>query len=365
MLHLQDVPDLLALQETEIDGNLPSLTVIVPARNEAAAIERTLESLAAQSYPSLRVIAVNDRSEDATGALMEEARRRWLDIIDVLHIGKLPDGWTGKVHAIAMAARVVESEWVLFTDGDVLFAPDALRRAMVQASRDNVVHFVTMPTLEIRSRGEAMMIAFFQTSWIWTSRLWKVPDVTAQHDVIGVGAFNLIRRDAYLSVGGFDAMPMEILEDMHLAREVKRARMKSQVAYGHGLVRVHWATGVRGLVRGLTKNMYAGMGFYGVLIVFSCAAMLGTVVFPVLGLMWRDTRLASMCSVIALALTYRLFCRRSGLSAAYVVTAPVAAVVMAYTLLRSMLVTLWQRGVWWRGTFYPIAALKKHRRTLW
>lgn len=365
MLHLRRVPDLNAIAGNELAAALPSMTVIVPARNEEVAIARTLESLAMQDYPALRVIAVDDRSTDSTGALMDRAREQWPERIEVVHIHDLPDGWTGKVHAIATAARLAKSEWILFTDGDVFFEPLAIRRAMTQALRDDVVHFVTMPTLEIRSHGEAMMIAFFQTTWVWTSRLWKVPDVNAQHDVIGVGAFNLVRRDAYLNVGGFDAMPMEILEDMHLAREIKRARMKSQVAYGHGLVHVHWASGVRGLVRGLTKNMYAGMGFHSWLIAFACVTMLVTAIAPFAGIFWHATRIPAALSIAALVVTYRLFGRRSGVSTGYVVFAHVAAALMIYTLLRSIAVTLWQGGVTWRGTFYPLGELRKHSRTLW
>src|SRR5690242_9087458 len=111
----------------------PSLTVIVPARNEEADIAHCLGSLLAQDYGNFRVVAVNDRSTDRTGELMEELAVERPEKLRVLHIKELPPGWLGKTHAMAIAARDTVSDYLLFTDADVVFRSDALRRCLAQA----------------------------------------------------------------------------------------------------------------------------------------------------------------------------------------------------------------------------------------
>ncbi len=95
-------------------------------------------------------------------------------------------------------------DWLLFTDADVVFRADALRRAMVYAEREHADHVVLFPTMVMESVGERMMIAFFQSQFVFARRPWKVADPKS-HDAIGVGAFNLIRREAYERVGTYAA----------------------------------------------------------------------------------------------------------------------------------------------------------------
>ena len=159
------VPD-LTRTEYPYPIPLPSLTVIVPARNEAANIAATLRSLLAAIGVVLQIIAVDDRSTDQTGAIMEAVAQgeggAGGRTLQVLHVAELPSGWLGKTHAMALGAQQATGEWLLFTDGDVLFHRDALRRALAYATDSGADHMVLLPTILMQSWGERMMIAFLQ-----------------------------------------------------------------------------------------------------------------------------------------------------------------------------------------------------------
>src|ERR1700733_12802397 len=215
-------------------GPLPSLTVIVPARNEADNIAATLRSLLAAEDVALQIVGVDDRSTDQTGAVMEAMAQVERDAgrkrLQVLHVAELPPGWLGKTHAMSLAAQQATGQWLLFTDADVVFHPHALRRALAFATWSSADHMVLLPTLLMRSWGERMMISFLQVLSIWAVRPWRVPDPDARRDSVGVGAFNMIRRDVYDGIGGWAALRMEVLEDLTLGRRIKQKGYAQRVA---------------------------------------------------------------------------------------------------------------------------------------
>ena len=126
-VRLPGVANLLEERYDREPEGLPSLAVIVPGRNEVAGVRACLESLLAEDYAALRVFAVNDRSTDATGAVMEAVAVIDPARLSVIHVTELPENWLGKTHAMALAAAGTDAEWLLFTDADVLFRGDSLR----------------------------------------------------------------------------------------------------------------------------------------------------------------------------------------------------------------------------------------------
>jgi hypothetical protein len=179
-------------------------------------------------------------------------------------------------------------------------------------------------------------------------------------DAVGIGAFNMIRRAAYEQLGGFDAQPQDILEDITLARRVKKAGLAQRIAFGRGLVSVHWASGAHGLIRVMTKNLFSLFHFHVSLLLLTCAWLALFCLGPVVGVAFSSTRIPALIALAAVALAYRLYGRRSGISSWNAVFFPVGAVVFIYTLLRSAFVTLVSGGVEWRGTFYSLAELRKN-----
>ena len=178
---------------------VPTLTVVVPARDEADKIAATIDALMMADYEGLRVLVVDDRSTDGTGAIVdacvEEYAERRPGRLSAIHITELPEGWLGKTFALMVATENSASDYLLFTDADVLFSPSVLRRALVCAQEQRADHLVVLPTVEVRSRGEGIVLGFLQVMGIWASRPWKVEDPKARRDVAGIGAFNLVRRE--------------------------------------------------------------------------------------------------------------------------------------------------------------------------
>jgi GT2 family glycosyltransferase len=363
---LARVPNLLEPEyDVAPDGN-PSVMVIVPARNEAANVAACLESLVKQDYANLRVLAVDDRSTDATGAIMQACATANGARLEVLQITELPANWLGKTHAMAEAALAAmethNPDYLLFTDADIVFRPDAIRRSLARAVATQADHFVLLPTALVKTIGEGMLLAYLQVMSLWAVRSWRVADAKAKRDAIGVGAFNLMRASAYRQVGGFEAAPMEILEDVELGRRVKRAGLRQRIATGPGMVCVHWAAGARGIVSGMTKNLYAAFQFR---LVFLLAAALWLAVFciaPACLIALPGFRLAGLVAWAAAAGLYALSARTSRISAAYALTLPVAAAVVVYSMLRSMAITIVRGGVEWRGTFYRLSELREHTK---
>jgi glycosyltransferase involved in cell wall biosynthesis len=357
---LPGIPDITQPQYDVTPAGTPSLTVIVPARNEAADIAACLQSLLQQDYTNLQIIAVNDRSTDSTGTIMEALAAEYPAKLHILHITELPPGWLGKPHAMAVSARQATSEYLLFTDADILFRPDALRRSLAQAVATNADHFVTLPTPIVKTHGEGMLLGFLQVLGLWATRPWRAAQPNATRDFIGIGAFCLLRASAYRQLGGFEAFRMEILEDLTLARCVKLAGLSQRVAVSPGLVKVHWASGAIGVVNVMTKNLFAVFRFHISFLLIACAWLALFYFAPIAFLAWPSTRIPAIITLAAIAWLYRLSGRLSGISAWYTILFPISAALFIYSLLRSMFITLKQGGVIWRGTFYPLAELRRN-----
>ncbi len=340
------------------------LAVIVPACNEENAIAETLRSLLGQQGVPLEIIAVDDRSVDRTGTIMEQvaaeaALAAGPVSLQVLHVRSLTEGWMGKQHALAAGVAATDAPYLLFTDGDIFYEPDALRRAMEFVIRERADHFVLIPTPTIRGWGEHMMISALQVYSAFAVRLWQIPD-PKKKDRLGVGAFNLVRRDAYEAIGGFAALRMEVLEDVRLGVEIKRHGLRQRVAFGTGLVTVHWAAGILGVIRNVTKNFFAAVGYEAGRLIGGCIALFVFGICPLFGFFGPPAmRLASAVSLIMLLIIYRLFRWRGGSSPVYALLFPVATACIMYAMLRSMTVTLLRGAVVWRGTSYPLAELRR------
>jgi len=358
----------------------PRVSIIVPARNEEAHIRETLVRLLALEYSNYEIIAVNDRSTDRTGEIMEEvargagipARVPALPLpaeagrnarptrLQVIHVADLPGGWLGKTHAMWTASQQATCDWLLFTDADVLFKPDTLRRAIAYAEAQKADHLVLLPRMIMELPGERMMMAFFQTLFVFGHRPWKVHDPDAL-DHMGVGAFNLVRRSAYEAVGTYQALRMEVLDDMKLGKVIKNAGFAPRVAFGQDLISLRWARGAMGIVRNLTKNFFALLSFQWWRTVASVIGVGFLNLGPFVGL-WLAHGWMRFPFAIALLAIFAIYFGMSSLSAVrpyYFFLHPIATGLFMYILMRSMFHTLWNDGIVWRGTRYPLEELRK------
>jgi cellulose synthase/poly-beta-1,6-N-acetylglucosamine synthase-like glycosyltransferase len=355
-------------------GN-PRVSVIVPARNEQETIERALKSLLALDYDNYEVIAVNDRSTDRTGEILDELSNSADQRLPypsgsstdgsnarlkVVHHNELPPGWLGKTHAMWTAANQANGEWLLFTDADVIFKPESLRRALVYAESEPADHVVLFPRMIMKRPGEYMMIAFFQTMFMFGHRPWKVADPST-NDHMGVGAFNLVRRRVYDAVGTYQALRMEVLDDMKLGKVVKKSGFAQRNVFGGDLISIRWARGATGIVNNLTKNFFAVLSFQWWRSLLSAFGLAVLNFGPFLGIFLAHgwARVPYAVALGSMFLIYVGISLRSSVPPYYFFLHPVSTTLFIYTLLRSTFLTLWNDGIEWRGTKYPLDELRK------
>lgn len=349
------------LDQVSADGPepLPRVSVIVAALNEQEAVEGAMRSLLAMDYPDLEIIAVDDRSTDRTGAILdglagEDARLR------VVHVRELQAGWLGKNHALHLGSRQATGTYILFTDADVHFELTALRRAVRHAATRNLDHLVVLPEMLLHGFWEKLTVTFFGTMYLIKTRAGRVLDPRSRA-YVGVGAFNLVRAEAYRRVGGHASLRMEVIDDLKLGQRMKMSGGRQECGVSGGLIRVRWAAGLGGIIQGLEKNAFAGMEFSFTAVLTGVPAMLLMTTWPVLGLFLGPWGPRLLCAGALACMVWKAGMARPTprISPLYGLGFPVASSLFAYTIVRSMLRTYRQGGIVWRGTFYPLAELRK------
>jgi GT2 family glycosyltransferase len=343
----------------------PDVTVIVPACNEEESIQTTLRSLLASTGARLQIVAVDDRSTDRTGALMDEVAvearaAAGPHTLEVIHNRDLPQGWMGKAHALDLGSERATAPWLLFTDGDIAFDPRAVALGLGYAASEKADHVVLLFTLELNSITEAAVFAAFQALAAWNMRLWKIADPEAK-DFFGAGGFNLVRREAYQSVGGFTDMRMEVVEDLRLGWKIKRGGFAQRIVLGAGLVRIRWIKGALGIVGLLEKNGFAGLRYRVGMALVAFTGFAIQIALPLAAIAcggWAAT--AGLLVYVFIALTYFANRRVTHVAPWLAVFFAPATAVLLYALVRSMVLAFVRNGVVWRGTLYPLDELRRN-----
>jgi glycosyl transferase family 21 len=259
------------------------------------------------------------------------------------------------------AAQRATGDWLLFTDADVLFRTDVVRRAVAYGEAEKTDHVVVFPRILMHGPGERMMIAFFQTLFTFGHRPWKVADPKTK-DHMGVGAFNMVRRRAYETVGTYRALRMEVLDDMKLGKVIKNSGFAQRNVFGQDLISIRWAKGALGVIDNLTKNFFAILSFQWWRTIASAVALLFLNLGPFVGI-WLTHGWQRIPYVIALASMFLIYVGMSmkcAIPSYYFFLHPISTLLFGYTLMRSMVLTLWNNGVTWRGTKYPLEELRKN-----
>jgi glycosyltransferase involved in cell wall biosynthesis len=342
----------------------PRLSVVIPACNEGDTLREALESLRGQDYPELEIIVVDDRSDDETPRLVDELAADD-PRVSALHVETLPEGWLGKVNAMQVGVEHSTGDLLLFTDADVHFATDALRRAVSALQRRGLDHLTIMPSVvSDRLMLEAAYSAF-GTLLIATTRPHRMRDPSSDA-VVGVGAFNLLRRSAYDKTPGLQWIRMDVADDTALALMLRRHGARQEVFFGTTDVNLDWYPTVAALIRGLEKNLFGiGTGYNvfrallaGVGIAFFASAPYLALLLPggAPGIAACSVALATMLGA-NVVVSWKM--KRGWLQ---ILLAPLAWLVILVALVRSTFVTVRNGGITWRGTHYPLEELRRMQR---
>jgi len=234
---------------TETVSIRPTVSVIVPARNEEACLGACLESLAAQSGVSLEIIVVDDASADRTREIAKS-----FPLVRLMDAGPPPIRWTGKNNAMAAGARVARGEWLLFTDADTVHSPGSLARAVAEAGRRGAALLSYSPEQEVHGFWEKAVMPVIFAELAATYRPSLVSDPRSPLAAAN-GQYILIAREAYDAIGGHAAVSGSLLEDVALAKAVKTSGRRIFFHFGGDAVRTRMYRTFAQLREGWTKNL--------------------------------------------------------------------------------------------------------------
>ena len=275
------MPDTYPAPDTE---DVPAVSVLIPARDEAATLGDCLRCALDQDHPVHEILVLDDSSTDGTGDIVDEIATDQ-PIVQHLHGAPLPDGWMGKSHALYQAATRATGEWLLFIDADVKLAPQALRQAIGMARADGCDMLSWFAQFELKSFWERSMMPFIADFIVLFSPLDKVNDPASDH-CIANGQFILIRREVYDKVGGHAAIRSSVIDDVSLARAVKFGGWKYRMAFALGLMKTRMYSSLGQIWNGFAKNFYAATKHNPNLGLAAIGYLLLTAIAPALLLPW-------------------------------------------------------------------------------
>lgn len=339
----------------------PRISILLPARNEEQRVlADCVLSLLAQNYQNFEIIALNDRSTDGTSEILHILARENIKL-QVIEGAELPADWLGKPFALQQAFQKASGEWILSTDADIIFAPDAIRTALALAEENNLDALCLIPFDVCGSAWEKIFLPTF--SWF---RMLKMPPSLVNNpsrpESMGVGNFFLIRRAALEKINGFDFVKTSIAEDLLLAQTLKKNGWRFQLGYAPNLLQTRMYSGLMEIWEGFTKNFFAASDFSLAGTIFGAGSILLFGVVPIVLLLfflaiWLTTGDISLLALLIPAIliyicqtiVFAIFNRAFGQSLRYAFLTPFGLAMFGTILIGSAIKVLTGRGVVWKG----------------
>ena len=339
-------------------SELPSVAVVIAVKDEEAEVEKALQSVCNLQYPNFRIIVINDRSTDNTPFILQKMAKA-NPLISMITVTTLPDGWLGKNHALFQVSLASTEEWILFADADVLFAPNALRKAMRYVLQHNLDHLTALPEVTSSSSLFKSVMNTFALMLNVKLRPWDVAKPNSNASM-GVGAFNLVKRTAYEGAGTHRVISLRPDDDLKLGERIKSAGYRQNVVFGDSEISLQWYTSLGEFVRGLMKNTFSVSNYNLFMAMGMAVSTLVLIVLPIPVLLAAGYPFYWMGLAIFLSQLLVMLCAR-GIKARWwhALVIPFAGLVMVYIIVASALRTLRQGGIYWRNSFYPLTELKK------
>jgi glycosyltransferase involved in cell wall biosynthesis len=350
-----------SLEKAEAMDKGPMLSVIVAARNEEEHISQSIHTQLSQTYKNVEWILVNDRSEDATGKIMNDL----MDLdkrVKVIHIESLPKGWLGKNNALYKGYMQASGSLILFTDADVMYQPVAFSKAVGYFEKHHLDHVTATPNLSAKPFWLKSFVAFFLFGFSYYKRPWLANNPRSKTG-IGIGAFNMMTRSAYEKIGTHEQIKMRPDDDLQLGMKVKEAGLRQRIVTAMTLIEVEWYPSLKEALAGLEKNTFAGLHYRVSMVLFSVFGVLVSQVIPFFTIFSENNALAllSAANIIFLAILYTMVTKKmTGFSPWLFLALPFTAMLFIFSILRASYLTFKRGGIIWRGTKYTLSELRKN-----
>jgi chlorobactene glucosyltransferase len=326
----------------------PFVSVIIPARNEARNIDRTIRALLASRYGSFELIVIDDRSTDGTGVIAHSIADARLVVVDG---EEPPPAWLGKPWALHQGSLRARGELLLFVDADILYDPDALAAGVAYLQKSGRAMITLLPDVQMRGFWEHVAMPNLAFSIFVIAPAWLANRTSAPLLAIGGGTGNLIRRDVYDAVGGHAALKGAVVDDIALARLVRSSGSPTEGVRAEEFVSVRMYHGLREIVEGFTKNGFAvfGRSYVAVVLVLAIVAA-GNLLPFVLAAAGDPLSIATVAVIILIRVI--LFAALGYSLPAAIFLHPLMILLWGWIMLRSMWITGVRRRLPWRGRVY-------------
>lgn len=345
-----------------VPGTSPKqVSIIVAARNEQRNIRTALQSLLDLKYPNYELVVVDDRSEDATGKILD-AMAEFNPRLNVIHINSLPTGWLGKNHALWVGSQQAAGDYLLFTDADIIMEPTILTRAVIYMEQNHIDHLAATPSMKMPTTLLGMFGVSFMLIFALFSRPWKAKDPKSRFH-IGIGAFNMLRTEAYRHVGGHETIRLRPDDDIKLGKIIKKNGFRQGIVYAPEFLSVEWYPSITEVFKGLEKNTFSGTDYSILLVVSGAVSQIVCSVWPFAALfLTSGVTWGLNFAIIVISMILYIDCARIHHSKSwYAIGYPVATTLFAVIMMRTMILNLVQGGIYWRGTFYSLKELKANK----
>ena len=342
-------------------GSQPEVSIIIPALNEAETIQAALTSVLALDYENLQIIVVNDRSTDRTGEILADMQGQD-PRLQVIHIKALPSGWLGKTHALMQGSKQATGDYLLFTDADVVFEKSTLKRAMHHVLNHRLDHLSMLFEVRVKNGLLAAMMMEFGGALLFRFKPWKARNPKSKR-YMGVGAFNLVSTQAYHQIGTHKVIAMAPIDDIMLGKCIKEGGLRQDCLAGYGYVAVEWYRSVPAMIKGLQKNIFAAYQFNLAMVSAATVMLALTGLLPqiAIGFTSGPSRLVCALLVLLRLLSFADAARKYRLPMQAALWSLISPIPALYAIWRATLSTLFNQGITWRNTFYPLAELKKYK----
>lgn len=343
------------------EQNLPSVSVILSALNEEEQIGQTVNALLSLNYSNLEVIVVNDRSTDRTLEILQNMASN--PNLRILNVQNLPENWLGKNHALHLAGLQAKGDWLLFTDADVMMKPDTLLHAMSYIQKKQLDHLTIYENHIRNSFWLTVLMLGSYTAYSIYNKPWRIRLSWSKRS-LGHGAFNLVNKSVYFACGGHQTIALKCLDDLMLGKLIKDNGFRQDTINSTHYVEREWYHSLSEMIEGLKKNSFAYFNFsvWAVMRTFLFSAIYFFLPLAVMCIYSGFLFWLNLVNIFIMLLISLAVCQQFKIHPGFAPLYPLGILITIYTILLSMIFTFKNKGIIWRGTYYPLDLLRSDER---